>query len=803
MAKFVEKWPVQARRFLGLLALLLLAACAAPEDRAENYYQRGMKLLAEKDYARASIELKNALQLKDNLVGAWMGLAQIEERNRNWEGLGAVLRKLAELQPKEVEPKLRLARLMLLGNALDEALNLANAAIELDGGHAGIRALKGAVLLRLRDGAGAIREAQAALDADPQNAEAVVVLAAEQLSRGDAQGALRTLERDSVAQLNDFGINLFRIRIFEQLGDFGQVEALIRKLIGLYPQEAVFRRQLVRLYMDQKRPDDAEKELRSLAGANPSDAEATLDLVRFLRAVRGVAAARAELMNRINAGGQVFRYQIALAELHFAEGNYADSVNLLEGIIGTTSSREQAIQAQIKLAEMHLAKKRTEAAEAIINEVLRKDARNVGALRLRASIRLDGGQLEGAIADLRQALNDQPQATDLLNLLAVAYERSGSIELADKQFADATRASNFDPDAGLNYVAFLRRRGSIAHAEDVLTELASRTPGHIAVLSALAEIRLARQNWAGAQDVAESIRRLGGDGNLADQIQGAALFGRNRHEESIAVLQNAHAAAPNAVQPMFALVRALVRSQKVDRAETFLNAVLQSNPANAEAHVLLGSIHLLRKAADRAERSFRLAIERQPKNVIGYRALADLHLGQQKTADALKVVRAGLEQEPTSFALRLVLAGILEQNGDIEAAIAEYETMLKEQPGSLIVTNNLVSLLSDHRSDKASLERAYTLSGTLRKSPVPHFKDTVGWMHYLRGDHRAALSLLEEAATELPDVALVRYHLGMAYVATGQNEKASEQLKKAVQLAGANGALGEKIRSALKKAGLS
>ena len=61
-------------------------------------------------------------------------------------------------------------------------------------------------------------------------------------------------------------------------------------------------------------------------------------------------------------------------------------------------------------------------------------------LKLRASIRLNQGQVDAAIADLREALNDQPRSPDLMLMLASAYERSGSIDLADKQFADAMKA---------------------------------------------------------------------------------------------------------------------------------------------------------------------------------------------------------------------------------------------------------------------------------------------------------------------------------------------------------------------------
>ena len=159
---------------------------------------------------------------------------------------------------------------------------------------------------------------------------------------------------------------------------------------------------------------------------------------------------------------------------------------------------------------------------ALVSDILSKDARNTSGLKLRAAIRLDRGQLDGAIADLRQALNDQPRAVDLMLMLAIAYERSGSIDLAEKEFADAMRESNFNPTVSLNYVAFLQRRGSVAHAEDVLTDLASRWPKNVEVLSALAQVRLARQEWAGAQEVAEAIKRIGTNRTAVDELLGAS-----------------------------------------------------------------------------------------------------------------------------------------------------------------------------------------------------------------------------------------------------------------------------------------
>jgi tetratricopeptide (TPR) repeat protein len=785
----------RARRALALCAFLLLAGCGSAED----HYQRGMKLLEQKDYVKASLEFRNAVKLKKDLIPAWRELSQIEERNQNWEATAGILRTIVQLDPADLDTRLRLGRLLLLGNALDDALKLIDAAGDVVNENAGALAFRSAVSLKLNDTAGAVRDARAALELDRANVEAIIVLAAERLARGDSEGALLLLDRKEVADVKNIGIQVFKLVIFERTGDLKQAEGLLHKLIEVYPQEVGFRRQLVKFYVDQKRPDDAEREIRALAQARPNDSEAALDVARYINMVKGPSAARQELRARISAGGQVFPFQIALADLHFAEGNYNDAVQLLETLASNGGPRAQALAAQVKLAEMHLSRKKADAADELVSKILKEDSRNINALKLRATIRMDRGELDAAVNDLRQALNDQPRSAELMVLLAVAYERGGKIELADKQFADATKVSNFDAAVGLGYVGFLQRRGSSARAEDVLTELAGRQPNDIRVLTALANVRLTRQNWTGAQEIAERIRNVSNDSPLASQILAASLSGRSRYDESIGILQNIQAAAPNAIQPMVALVNTYVRADKADRAVAFLQSVLQKNPTNAEAHVLLGSTQLVRNAPDQALSSFKAAIDQQPKSEVGYTALASFQIRQGNHAEALKAIQAGLREQPESFTLRLALAGLHELKGEYDSAITEYEQLLKQQPGSLVVANNLASLLSDYRTDAASLDRAYAMAAGLRKAQVPQFKDTLGWVYHQRGEYKAALPLLEEAATELPNIALVHYHLGVTYAAVGDNAKAMEQLKKALELAANDNQLGEKVKTALRK----
>ena len=137
------------------------------------------------------------------------------------------------------------------------------------------------------------------------------------------------------------------------------------------------------------------------------------------------------------------------------------------------------------------------------------------------------------------------------------------------------------------------------------------------------------------------------------------------------------------------------------------------------------------------------------------------------------------------------------QKGNNEAAITLYEGILKEQPKSAVAINNLVSLLLDNRSDKDSLNEAFALSNELKNTNVPQFQDTFGWAQYNRGDYKAAVSVLENAATKLPSLAAVHYHLGMSYKATGAMDKAKEQFEMALSLEPSETPLKQNIRAAM------
>jgi cellulose synthase operon protein C len=768
---------------VAILSIVGLSGCGSPEQRAQDYYERGMALIAKNDDLNARLELLNAVKYKADKVEVWRALAGIDERtNAGTQAQFLDLRRIVELDPNDIDARLRLVRIMVAGGGAEAALKILDVAKEGDKPNANLHALKAAILARTNDPAGALREAQRAMEIDPNNAEAVGYVAARKASGGDPDGALKLLDGLRPDPKDETRVAVEKMEILLRKGDLQKAEPLLRKVIAQDPKQPAYRNQLIQVLIAQRRFDDAEKELRSRAEADPADSKAGLDLVRFLISVKGPEAARAELDARVKAGGDVFDYQMALAQLEATQGKADDATQLLETLAKSATTPARKATAQLVIAEIYLGKGNLAAAEPVISEILAADRRNVGALRLRASIKIDKGDIDGAVADLREALNDQPKSADLLMLLAVAYERGGKPELAERQYADAYKSSNLDPAVALRYVAFLQRKGDLSHAEDVLVEVAGRSPGNVQILSSLAQIRLSRKNWTGALAVADAIGRLGDKSGLADQIRAAALAGEDKVDESVSAMEAAHNAAPDSVGPVVALVSGYLKQGQQNKAMALLQEMKNKFPGNAQLLVLTGQALVAQNKDDEALQSLKAAVAQQPKDPIGYNALYEFYIRKKNLDSAMDVIQAGLHELPDNLNFRLALAGLQIQKGDNNAAIAAYESILKDQPKSIVAINNLVSLLLDNRSDKDSLDRALVLSDELKNTNVPQFQDTFGWAQYKRGDYKAAISILENAVLKIPSLAAVHYHLGMSYKAAGATDKAAEQFKAALGL---------------------
>jgi tetratricopeptide (TPR) repeat protein len=786
---------------ISLIALAaLLAACSPPEEKAQKFYEQGMKLLAEHRDADARKALAESAKYKTDKIETWRALADIDKRADSKREWFQDLRRIVELDPNDNDSRIELARLMVIGGSADSGLRLVESIDDSAKPNAALHAVK-AMALAARSGSltDARKEAERTLQIDPTNVDAAMLLVTG-LEPKAALALLDSLPADKTAA--DTRVALARVQTLLRLGQTQQAITILRKLTAEHPDNTTFHADLVRVLVATRQIDEAEKEMRAkVAAADPANTQPALNLVRFLNVTRGLQAGRNELAALIAKGGDVFDYQMGLADFDAQAGQKQEAITLLKQLEASAGTPERKTSAQLKLAAIQVDTRDFSAAEPLINGVIQQDSRNAAALRLRAQIHLARGAFDPAIADLRQALSDQPNSVESLLALATVYERSGKNELAAQQYTNALQASGQEPIVVQRYLSFLMRQNDTSRAEETILNALGRYPNNQRLLTALAELRLSQRNWNGALAIADTLVKIDGANEAqADQIRAMAYAGQKRYDDSLTALEAAHTALPNALQPTLNLAAAYLRMSKIDKADTLLQESVQKYPGNAQVLMLLGQTQLAQNKPGEAEQSFKTAVEKQPKEIRTYIALADFHAKRKNIPAAIATIRQGLENNPGDLNLRFALAEFLLMTGDAGAAATEYESILRDQPNSLLAINNLASILLDQPSlSQEQLDRALSLASRLKDSPLPQFQDTLGWSQFKHGDIKDAISTLEAARAKLNDTAAIHSHLGMSYLVNGDQRKAANEFSAALKLEPNGTPLKTQIADAMKK----
>lgn len=90
--------------------------------------------------------------------------------------------------------------------------------------------------------------------------------------------------------------------------------------------------------------------------------------------------------------------------------------------------------------------------------------------------------------------------------------------------------------------------------------------------------------------------------------------------------------------------------------------------------------------------------------------------------------------------------------------------------------NNLAMIYADHLRSPENLDKALALMREHATSDIAEVLDTLGWVHYRRGEVEQAVRYLRSAVASDGRDPLMRYHLGLAYLANDQQEDARREL---------------------------
>jgi Flp pilus assembly protein TadD len=270
----------------------------------------------------------------------------------------------------------------------------------------------------------------------------------------------------------------------------------------------------------------------------------------------------------------------------------------------------------------------------------------------------------------------------------------------------------------------------------------------------------------------------------AGYLKLAAIYrSREKGEAAVNMIERGLDTIPQSPPLLTELVKSYVAEGDQKKAVDLLEKRLKSNDKDALANNLFGEIHLIQKKYDDARQALEKAIETAPEWQTPHNNLARVYLVQGKTDAAIKKLTASLDKNPNNAAAYMTLGVLYGKNGQEEKMIDVYEKALDALPNLWPAANNLAYVLARDNALPSDLERAreLALKAVSMQPKRPTVIDTLGWVHYQRGEIDLAIAELEKAAELAPDSGAINYHLGLALIRANRNDEARQALEKALR----------------------
>ena len=747
------------------------------------------------DYERAMVELRNVFEFDGSHRDARFALANIllNEEDNTRAAYGQFLR-LVEQYPDDLDTRVILAETAFETLNWEEFERHGTKAVELSPDTPRVQAIATGLAYRtaaLAEDAPEMRAqgraAEAQLSSLPDSVLLRTLILDVQTRNGEHDKALAGIDWLLEQDPENPRYWQQRLGILAQLNDLDAVEAQLLEMTERFPDNPENSRNLLRYYLARGETDKAESFLRKQAdGAAEDDPQPRRNLIAFLLQTQGVEAAIAEADAAIASSADPTSFRVLRAGLIYDTGERADAVAELEDVLASSEPSEQTNDYKVALARMLLGVGNEVGARARIEEVLVDDAAQPEALKMRANWQIQADEADEAISNLRIALDSSPEDAQAMTLMAQAYIRTGRPELAQEFLALAVEASGNAPAETLRYARLLIEEERYLPAEDILLPALRLAPQNIELLGALGTLYLGMEDLGRATQVVESLNRLetAQGEQAANRLQAQIINQRNGADEAIAYLEGIAQSADADLSARIDVIRARLLTGDTDGAMELTEALQAEYPDSLGLQALSANIAAAAGDLDAAIAGYREVLETNPQASNIWLALSRATARRDGSDAARAVIEDALAVLPDDPNMLWAEASYLEQSGDVDGAIAIYESLYARNSGSVVVANNLASLLSTYRTDDESLTRAWNVARRFNDTDIPAMQDTYGWILHRRGESAEALPYLEAAAQGLPNDPIVQYHLGQVYQALERPDDALAQYRIAVQIAG-------------------
>jgi superkiller protein 3 len=326
----------------------------------------------------------------------------------------------------------------------------------------------------------------------------------------------------------------------------------------------------------------------------------------------------------------------------------------------------------------------------------------------------------GEAIQVYSQMAQQPQlAYEAYVSLGDLYARQADYDQAERAYRQAIELDSQQERAYLMLAFLYRDQNKLASMEELIQQALAVDPQALESYWHLAQLREQQRQWA------EAIRLY-------------CTFAERQPDPVWASVAFAYAG------------RLLLEQERYSEAEEMLRNAMQSNPAYADAHMLMGSLYASQQNDGEAELAFQRAIEVDPARADGYYTLAQWYETRGRWNEAIQLYHkiAELDSEEACFAYSRI--------GYVCHKLGRIDEM------------------------RAACARVISLAASV---DLPDRIRLQGLAHFRREEYPEAVLALKQALETSPADFKAHFYLALTLLCQGERAQAEKQLEQGMHLA--------------------
>ena len=671
---------------------------------------------------------------------------------------GSDPQKMVESARQYLDKKDNAAAIIQLKNALQEKPDLAEA-----------RFLLGKALLLSGDPVGAQTELQKSLDLGYAPDEATPLLARSRL----AQGQFREVSSDySKVQLttpeSNATLKTLVAVAWRQQGNQAAFQSSLQEALSAKPDHEPALIEQARFKAAQRDFDGALAVLSGLLGKSPKNEDALklrADILLYgknqpdqaLAAYRESVAARANFQE---GQGGVIRVLLS-------QGKLDEAAQEIETLKKFAAGYPQTLTLQAQLA---LQKNELPAAREYAQQLLKLTPSNPTALELAGTIEFQLNSMVQAEALLTRAVQVAPQLRVARRTLVLTYLRTGQVDRAIAALP-ADIATN-DSDSALLSVAgqAYMVKGDVELAQQFFTRSSKLDPGNATKRTTLALSQLMTGKGDVALDELQDIA-ASDTGVVADMALINAHMRRREVDKALVAIDALEKKRANDPLPHQLRGRALLqRSDRAGARKSFEQA-LKIDPAYFAATAALAALDVVDRKPQDAQQRLEALLKTNPANAQALMALAEIKAGSgAPKQEVIDLIQKAVDAAPTDKTPRLMLVEFHLRQNEPKLALTAAQTAAVALPDVPELVDALGRAQAASGENNQAMSSFNKLVGLMPQSPLPYLR--MSTVHMVGKDNPGAIQSLRKALELQPNLLVAQRSLADLYVKEGKTADA-------------------------------